>query len=330
MHRASSTLVLALLLAVWSPRARAADQSAELARQTLIKSAEDAHKRGDHAAALDLAKRAAIIKKSPTLLLFIAEEQGELGAAIDAYATANDCLREAEFESAAKLRGETQRRCRALVAEYEKQVAYVTVGFASPAPDTTLTINGKDVALALAGLPYLVAPGKVTVAARAPGRRPFDAVLDVRAGERLPVAVTLETLVTVDTGAPGSTTMPAASVRADTATPGRSEEPPSLLPKVLLGAGAALVVGGAISWKVAGSRYDSLKEDCASGCNAERRSDGSSSVQTWDRLTTMSLVAGGGLLAAGGVLLLMRPHQSPVEAVAFDPLNRVVGLAGSF
>jgi hypothetical protein len=74
-----------------------------------------------------------------------------------------------------------------------------------------------------------------------------------------------------------------------------------------IGTGAVLLIGGAIAWEVAGSKFSSTQDACDRGCTAQSRSAGISSIQTWDTLSDVGLIAGGVLVAGGVVLFLLSP-----------------------
>jgi hypothetical protein len=320
-------LALPVIVLSLSARARAEEVGETLARQQLIKSAETAHKKGQHAEALDYALRAAAIRRSATLLSFIADEQTELERPVDAYATAQQCLHEAELDKRARLRDEAVAHCKALVTRLASHVGQVILQLVSPPPEMTVQINRKAVRLEVAGVPYLVAPGDVTIEASAPGYQPLQTHLHVGEGETQPAvivmtpapcpdrapraadgtcpALPIQPTVSTSSTMPSWTPMPAA---AETSSGGMAARRWGWITG---GAGVALLAGGVVAWAVADGHYKTAVDDCTRGCADGDRSDAISTVRTWDRLAGVGLVGGGALVVGGAALLLFsRPSGS--------------------
>jgi hypothetical protein len=187
---AFAVTVLGWLLLV--PAARAQRSAGEeVVRQQLIDAAQTAHQKGQHQEALELAQRAAQLRKSPTLLSFIAEEQEEVGALAGAYATAQQCVREGEMDLEAKLREKAIDRCRGVVARLQGRVSYVVVDVPSRPQGLTIALSGQRLNQAAIGFPYVITPGKVTVEASAPGHVPYRLEIDVPEGKTVKVTVGL-------------------------------------------------------------------------------------------------------------------------------------------
>jgi len=163
----------------------------EMARQQLIERAQAAHQSGAHADALGLAQRAAQIRKTPTLLLFIAQEQEELGQYADAYAYAQQCAREAELDPEAKLRDKAIERCRSLASGLKGRISYVVVNAPNPPAGLSIRLSGQQLNQAAIGVPYVITPGKVSVEATAPGRVPYRLEIDVPEAKTVNVTVSL-------------------------------------------------------------------------------------------------------------------------------------------
>ena len=174
----------------------------EVARQQLIERAQTAHQSGAHRDALDLAQRASQIRKTPTLLLFIAEEQEEIGALADAYAMAYQCAHEAELDPEAKLREKTIERCRSMAERLRGKVSYVVVNVPNPPQGFSVRLSGQQLNHAAIGVPYVITPGKVTVEASAPGRVPYRLEIDVPEAKTVNVTVSLAPEATA-TACPG-------------------------------------------------------------------------------------------------------------------------------
>lgn len=358
-------LPLILLPLMTVPRAAHAAEAGEtVARRQLIDAAEKAHKAGFHDVALEYVLRAHAIHSSPTSFLFIAEEQMELGQPIDAYANAQQCLREIELDLKAHLRDAAQARCQALVGKLHAQIGELVLNIPAPPPGTTLRLNGKLVKVEVAGVPFPVAPGSITVEAGAPGYDPFKTDVTVSAGETKPVFVVLR-LTPCPSGAtrdaegtcrpalqaagpaPSTATADASGARRavpeagrvsnqDAATAADQPRRPFLSRRsaVIGGAvAAALLAGGGAAWLVADSKYGTVKDACDRGCTLDQRSSGISSVQSWERIATVGLVAGGAL-AVGAVVMFVVSHRGGSESgsrlsLGIDPGGRL-SIGGAF
>ncbi|HET6146423.1 MAG TPA: hypothetical protein VFH68_02745 [Polyangia bacterium] len=354
-------LPLILLPLLIAPRvAHAAEAGETVARRQLIDAAEKAHKAGLHDVALEYVLRAHAIHSSPTSFLFIAEEQMELGQPVDAYANAQQCLREIELDLKAHLRDAAQARCQALVGKLHAQIGELVLNIPAPPPGTTLRLNGKLVKVEVAGVPFPVAPGSITVEAGAPGYDPFKADVTVSAGEAKPVFVVLRLTPcpagatrdaegtcrpALQAGGPAPSTASGARgsvpeagrVSNQAATTGADQPRRPFLSRrtaVIGGAiAAALLVGGGAAWLVANSKYDTVKETCDRGCTPDQRSSGISTVQSWERIAAVGLIAGG-TLAVGAVVTFMvsrpgGPESGSRLSLGIDPRGRL-SIGGSF
>jgi len=161
------------------------------ARQQLIERAQAAHGKGDHRAALDFAQRASRLRKSPTLLLFIAEEQSELTLFADAYASAQQCLREAELDRTARLREQSIERCRSMADQLKAKVSYVVINVPTAPEGLSVRLSGQQLNQAAIGIPFLITPGNVTVEATAPSHVPYRLDITVPEGKTINVTVNL-------------------------------------------------------------------------------------------------------------------------------------------
>jgi hypothetical protein len=287
----------------------------------------------------------------------------EVGDPVEAYGSVKLCLHYATVDPKTALRDQAEDRCRKLLPQLAAKVGQIVIDLPAPPPGTTLQVAGKLVHVELAGTPYAVHPGTVTLEATAPGYLLFTVKVDVAAAETKTVAVSLQREpcaggtqraadgqclpVAVASPAPaGSQVGPqvspqglgpmAADLSARSTPPGSSGTGSAQrrLGLVLGGGGAVLLAAGGVAWLVANSKYGSIKDACDAGCTTQGRADGISSVQTWDRVAGVGLIGGGVLLAAGVTLFLV---SSPTDsagpapvALDFDPLRGVLSAKGSF
>lgn len=174
--------ILASILAVAAPALAQSDR--ELAtRQELILRAQDARKEGNHESALGQAKKAAAIKTTPSLRLFIAEEEQSLGAFADAYGSAKLCVLEAERDMTLRNREEIVASCRAIEQETVKRIGRVVIRPREPMPPgLRVIVGGSEMNTALFNTPYIVAVGKLTIEASAPHFLPSKVEIEIGPG----------------------------------------------------------------------------------------------------------------------------------------------------
>jgi hypothetical protein len=196
----------------------------------------------------------------------------------------------------------------------------------------------------VAGVPYLVSPGAVSIEATALGYEPLKVQVNVSPGETKEVRLVLTSLPPCPGDAPraadGNCPAPIApsgpaaglvvGTTASGVAPETSQAPAMRRVGMIVGiGGGVLLVGGAIAWLVADGKYGSVRDQCDQGCNAQSRSDGISSVQTWDRLAGVGLIGGGVLAVGGAAMFFLSPPADRQVAIAVDPRGTVV-LKGRF
>lgn len=157
---------------------------ADPARLELIAQAEAASVAGDHAAALSLGGRAAALRMTPSLMVFLAREHRELGHWVEALDLARQCLRAAEADAALRNRAVILQACEAVRARVEPRVAHLAVTCDAPPPSLSLRVGEREVPVALLGVEVPVTPGEVRVLASAPGYEPFEESLTLAEGAR--------------------------------------------------------------------------------------------------------------------------------------------------
>jgi hypothetical protein len=290
---------LALLAA---PSVARAQSAAEMAtRTTLLQQAQTRHQAGDHNGALDAAQRAGRIQMTPSVRMFIAQEQRETGNLADALGNAELCVREAEHDAALRNRDVILTSCRGLAAELRPRIGQVTVQVPSPAPPgTRVVVAGNALNDAVWGVPFVVTPGRVLVEVGAPGRATFRRQIAVSPGATVPVAVVLP-----PGNGPGDMG-PALSVAGGASDRGGGGINPG--PIVVMGLGG-VTLGLALVFGLL--RNDAVNRlDAACGgpdhldCPASSRGD-YDTASTFTTATNVTLVGGGALLAGGLVWFLV-------------------------
>ncbi|MFO0608216.1 MAG: hypothetical protein U0324_33935 [Polyangiales bacterium] len=277
----------------------------EAARAELIAQAGQARGAGDHARALDLMSRAAAIRVTPSLRLFIAQEHRAVGHVTDAYDQAARCARDAQADPATPNRAEVIGVCTALLDELRARVGRVTLQVPTPPAGLRVRVAGDEVSQALWGVPYTVAPGAVVVEASADGYAPFRQSVAVAAGQSAEVRVALTELPrpAVAHAAPPPTlvTPPVVTPPTPPAPQGRS-----LVGPIALGAGGVVALGlsGVFFALREGAVSDRDAQCSAAGCRPAAL-DLDDTARTYNTLTNVSLAVGGAAVAGAVVWFLV-------------------------
>jgi hypothetical protein len=347
--RSYGTLTALALLAL--PRFAEAQSDRELAtRQELIVQASDLADQGKHADALLLAKRAAAIKTTPSLRLFLAHEESALGLLADAYGNGRQCAVEAEADLRLNDRDRILSACKAIEETLRVRVARVTVKLAGRAPpDVHVTISGEDLNPALVGAPYIVSPGKLTVAVTAPGYAPYRADVEVSEGGSTEVDVQLAREqrpepscgagmervqgTCVQKCAPGFVTHGGECVPAEgAASPPARVSAQGVAGIALGGGGVVLLAVGAYFGATALARNADSAPYCGVGgvkdaCYGSGPGLRSEAVHDATIATTL-LAVGAASAVAGVVLWVTAPSSKARASVGFD--GRLLQIGGAF
>jgi hypothetical protein len=281
-------------------------------REALIASAERAADRGAHQEALELALRARELRETPSLVLFIGQQQALSGRIEEAIESARRCFAEAERDLALRNRRIIRSTCRSLERELMRRVGLVTVSVAAPREDLRITINGSALPRDRWGRSVVVAPGDVLIEASA-GTASMRQRLRVEAGEESSIELHFESGELVS------------RERRPSIEPPEPGAPSSIEPVWLaipLGAAAAFGIAAAVTGAVVldrGMTYAALYELCASAdvmaCDAARsvRSEGETLRDTTNGMVTAMAIS----LAASIVLGLFVDLGGPWPLVRF-------------
>ncbi len=309
-------------------------------RQNLLEEAQKARDADDHARALSLASRAGHIRMTPSVRLFIAEEQSAVGQLANSMNNAELCAREATDDKALKNREKIVSACKSLVAKLQKSAARLLVLMPDPVPPRSqVMVNGHLLPEALYGKPYLLSPGNVRVEANAPGRAPFNRELAVAPGEEGTVTVLLpaEVAATPPAQPPPPVTREPPVVSA---TPEQEKSKfREIGPYVVLGTGAASLGASLIFLVLRNSAVNDLDAKCG-GPNHTVCPDTpdvrslKNKASTDNTLTNVTLGIGAAAVIGGGAWLFWEEtHPSKKSSQArlqITPTSggAMVGIAG--
>lgn len=323
------------------------------ARRQLILEAGQAHDAGDHARALDLARRAGRIRMSPSLRAVIAQEEAALGQVVEAYRDAGACVREFDVDLTATRREQFLAQCRDLQRALAPRVGRLVVEVSDAAPGVRVRVEDGELPREQWGVEQVWPLGRVVVTGEAPGRTSFRREVNLNGGRVETVTVRLESAAATPRTAERPETRsrsPATSEQRVLPLPIRVEPPATTRQGV--GAGLWVVMGlGAASFAAAGGFYalregalsdrDGLCGSTAGDCTvatqglAQQASEHQERASTFNTLTNVAIGVGGAVFAGGLVWwLIVRTNGSNERASATVTFNAggggmLVGVQGS-
>lgn len=310
---------LALLAALTFPSVTSAQSSAELAaRRLLVERAEAARHDGHDAEALDLAQRAGQIQMTPSLRMFIASEEMQLGRLAEAFGSADLCLREVEANPAAHNHDAVRDACRGIQSDLRPRLGQLVVTPpSSPADALRVTVAGTTLTPALYGAPTVVTPGDVAVATTATGRAPWSTTVRVDAGQTASVRAELGAVIATPVTPHPPVVRSGGTQRA--------------LGWVAAGV-AALAVGGGVTALLL--REGAVSDHAAASCTRDDPRDVCTGAlrdgDTEQALAITGFAVGGALAVTSVVLLLTAPSRPRAEVTTgmrCSPGPGVLGLA---
>jgi hypothetical protein len=289
----------------------------------------------DKAAGELIEARALAHKDTPQLLFHLGVCHAHMGKVI----LARDELRAASERAQGEGLDNVALTARAQLEQVQGRVGALTLARPAHGTLTAVTLDGVDV-LAKVGVPIDVDPGKHTLQASYSDGAPARLETTIVDGERK--AVTLPDVAPA--ASPGDVSPPPPPP-VGPATPSLPETTPEsrapssrshLLAWSALGAGAALVAGGAVSWILRGNAIGTLNGECgASHQSCPASASGTiSNGKLYDTLGVALFVAGGATLLTGGSLFVFGGSSgTPMGARLTPSLSShggSVGLAGAF
>jgi hypothetical protein len=192
------------------------------------------------------------------------------------------------------------------------RVARVVVAVADPPPGLAVRLGGRAVESTAFGRTLAVAPGSISLEARAPGRVSFSKALRLRAGQLETVALALPPLT-----APGS--RPAGTVRT--------------IGFVTAALGAAALGAAAVTWTLAGARHDEVVRLCgAPPCAEPSALELIREGEQLDLATNVALGLGVATTLAGATMLAVGWPHTPTSTTAVElrVAPTFIELAGTF
>ena len=181
----------ALLLSALPASAQTEEEIAG-ARSAAVQGAK-AYDAGDYAKAVDLFQRAESLVHAPPHLLYMARANIKLGHLVTARELYNKIIRESLPDSAPQPFRDAQESARQEIKEVEPRLAKLTVSVQAPAgAQPEVTMDGKEVAAALLGVPRPVDPGEHVIEVKAEGYLATQQKTTLSEGGSDAVTLTLE------------------------------------------------------------------------------------------------------------------------------------------
>lgn len=332
MRPLALALVLASALALHARPCRAQDEDALASARRLFTEAvadEDARR---YEPALDKFRRVAAVKETANVLYRIASCLDALGRRAEAVAAYDSVVRlgSPDPPSAAAVQASRSR-----ATQLELTIARLAVRVPADAPaDTEVQVDDAPIGRAALDSALPVEPGRHTLRATASGRRPFDTAVQLEAGGRVTIAITLPP---VEAQAPSP---PPASLPSPAPSPRRAPAPPAEagpereVPAgawIAAGVGGALAVGSIASFVLRSGNLATLDRDCratASGslsCPAWTTAEVNGAHDAAKVEGPLGIGLAAGAAAAFGVgawLFFGSPARSPSALVVAPAVSR--------
>ncbi|MBW2529527.1 MAG: hypothetical protein JRI23_35445 [Deltaproteobacteria bacterium] len=319
-------LVLGLLGASTVAGAQPSGEQLKAAR-AMANAGLELFKEGDFEQSIERFRAAEAVFHSPMHLLYMARAKRELGAYLDSRNLFQQIVDEElpSDASAAYRKGHAKAKKEAeqAVPELDEKIPAIEVQVEGPPPDAIkVLVDGQDVTASATMGPVRVNPGQHTVRATADGFESAEATVNLEAAKKItPLDFTLQA-VAKPSEAPG----------LGTGTPGSDqageEEPGSILPAIIaFSVGGAGLAVGAITGGLAMGKASELDEACPdrNACPTENE-ETMDSGKTLGTISTVGFIAGGVGVAAGVVLLFLRPGGGSTEPT--EPASALVPLVG--
>ena len=317
LERMTRLVGCGLLLLLLAPGAARADEDAKGRAGRLVEEGIAAYQAGDPRGALSRFREAYDLYPSPKIHLNLALALEQVGREFEAAEHYDRFLTETASEEVSR-----DKRAAALAAlrRLEPRVARLRLAFDGAAP-ASLVVNGEARPIR-PGRPVHVAPGMVSLEARAEGYQPAAWRGELIAGEERVVRL-------VFSPSPAATPPPARdAARIEVARP--APAPPRrrrVWTWVAAGAAAALAAGGTVMWLRTGDAYESY-QDAPDDETWQRRREVVESRQTWTR--ALYVGAGAAAVAAGVLFVVEGAPREPGVALAPRPGGGILAIDGRF
>lgn len=356
--RASIALFATLSAAASSASAQSASSADLATRRILVEQAEQARQRSDHGRALDLAERAGSLQMTPSLRLFITNEQFALRRFVDAMATADVCVREVDRDITVPNRDRIRSECATAQQRARAQIATIVLQVPSPRPaGFTVRVGARAISDVLLGAPVPVDPGELVIESNATGCEPSTATRAVAAGATETIDVALprcartsseSSAQTANTSHANAGSSHGPDARASATRDPDDPEPTTVIasnaspsrpaaispwPFVVMGVGAVAMGSSGLFFAlrngaIAPCAVSGSSVVCPDQPSLQSALSHSGDAQLFNTLTTATLI-GGGVLLAGGAAWLVADRLTSRAPRATERASRAVRVAAT-
>jgi len=310
-----AAFALALLLPNLAA-AQAVDDATRRAARLLGSAGVEAFEAHDYATASDKLERAYSALKAPSLGLWSARALTKLGKLLEAAERYQEVVRLEITGGERAVQLQAQADAATELEHLSAQVPNLVVTLTGATADTTsVTIDGAPLTTALIGERRPVNPGKHHVTGVSAGKTVEQ---DVTVADGETKAVELSFTREADLPPPLSATTAPGQSDSPSATPGASRRTVAF---VVLGVGGAgLVLGGVAGVLAIGKKSDIDKNaNCQNNQCLQSEKDVVGSYRTWRTVSSVGLIGGAVVAAAGVGLLLTAPKQPEQTALVLGP-----------
>jgi hypothetical protein len=239
----------------------------------------------------------------------------------------------AEYRNAATLARSQDRQDRAAAADQkiaalEPKLARLTLVAPKAVTGLEVSLEEERSGPLHIGVATPLDPGAHRLRANAPGRRPWTATIEIAEAEQRSLEIPeLEPSIPALPAVPAPVRPPVLVAQPPAADPTSGSRRP--LDLYVAGAGAALVLSGAVVWGIAYSDFQSAKTACNHPPGCADYSDRVSTIHTLEAVAIGAWIAGGAAVLVSGLHYRLTKPPAPVN-LAIDPLTRQVAVRGRF
>lgn len=302
------TLFFGVSLMVWTMTdlALAEEPSSRVEAKTHFERGLALVDEGKIADALEEFERAYALVPHPSVLLNIARAQADLGDPLRAVELLEGMLR----DSGDTLEPALATAAREQLEQQRARLAVVTLDVSQDG--ARVLMDGRDLGPAPLAAPVRLNPGHHVVSTKHEALETISLPIDLAEGEQRVLLLSPPPRPALPPVAALTPTLPP-SAHPEPAAPSAERGPAHRWQRPLgwsaVGLGGVGFVASAWLWGRADAKHEQALEHCTPRCDDTARSLQHEAVQA-AQLTTATLVAGAGLVAVGGVLVLMAPPST--------------------
>ncbi|MBL8610305.1 MAG: hypothetical protein JNL38_23415 [Myxococcales bacterium] len=328
MTRRRCATILVALLAFAAPRA--AEASDPASAQMLFDQARKLMNEEKWAEACPKLEESQRLDPAGGTLLHLAVCREHEGKTATAWALYQDALSVAKRDGRKDRAKVAQERIDALgptLPRIKLRVASATAAL----PKLTVSRNDVEIGRVLWDEAFPVDPGKLTLVARAPGKKPFTKIVDVpnKPGEIVVEVPALEG----DSGGSASATPHEGSGDAGHAAPTEAGSTQRTIAYAVGGAGIVGVAVGSVFGVMSMTNRSTVESECRAPeyklCSAAGVDAGESAIRNGN-VSTVAFIAGGVLLAGGVALYFTAPKGNVAVTPAIGPGAASLGVSARF